>query len=115
MNPVEENGKPFYEQPLFKGTAAVVALATALLALLGPLRNVIDSVSPDPAKRTGWTEVILNTSADMGERFGDGDRTRLDSAIEGVEQSVKELDDMNVGLLRTSSTCEGKSVSSVPS
>jgi hypothetical protein len=109
MSPPEQTRQPFYEHRAFKGTAAVVALVTALLALVGPLRDAIDGVSPDPTKRTGWTEVILNTSEDMGQRFGDGDRTRLDSAIEGIAQSVLELDNSNVGLLRTSSRCDGKS------
>lgn len=109
MSPVQGTKRPFYDHPLFKGTAAVVALLGAVLALTGQLGEAIDNLVPDPQKKTVWTEVVLDTSAEMGEGFGDGGGTRLESAIEGVAKAVKELDNTNVGLRTTSTTCEGES------
>lgn len=109
MNSAKETTQPFYERRLFQGTAAVVALATALLALVGPLGDVIDGLSPDPPQRSAWTEVVLNTSSVMGEQFGRGRETALESAVRGLEKSVKELDGHGVGLRSTPDSCDEKS------
>lgn len=109
MDPVEQTRQPFYEHRAFKGTAAVVALATALIALVGPLRNAVDGLSPEPTARTAWVQVVLNTTAAMGTGFGEGDGTRLDAAVSAVAKAVKELDNSAVGLRSTSARCTGES------
>jgi hypothetical protein len=109
VSPAEQTRPPFYEHRAFKGTAAIVALATALVALVGPLGKAVDGLSSDPPERIAWTQVVLNTSSAMGERFGDGDETALESAVAGVAKAVKELDNNGVGLRATSSSCEKES------
>ena len=109
MSTPEQTRQPFYEHRAFQGTAAVVALVTALLALAGPLGNAIDGLFPDPPERGAWVQVVLDTSAVMGEGFGDGEETRLEAAIGGVAKAIKELDNSAVGLRSTSTSCEGES------
>lgn len=109
MNSATETTQPFYERRLFQGAAAVVALVTALLALVGPLRDAIDGLFPGPSQRSAWTEVVLNTSSVMGERFGRGGETALESAVHGLEKSVKELDGHGVGLRSTPASCDDQS------
>jgi len=109
LNSAEETTQPFYERRLFQGTAALVALATALLALVGPLRDAIDGVSPDPPKRGHWVEVVLNTSSAMGERFGEEGGTRLEAAAGAIAKAVKELDNSGVGLRSTPASCGDES------
>lgn len=100
---------PFYERRLFQGTAAVVALVAAVLALGKPIKSLIDELSPDQPKHVSWTEVVLNTSAVMGEHFGGKDETRLTSAGHAIEKRVKELGNSGVGLRTTPASCEGNS------
>lgn len=109
MSPAEQSRQPFYEHRAFKGTAAVVALVTALLALVGPLRNAVDSLLSDSPERTAWVQVVLNTTSAMGQGFGDGGGTRLDAAVNAIEKSVKELDNYAVGLRKTSASCKDES------
>jgi hypothetical protein len=63
-------GSAFYERSWFKGTAAVVALAVSLAALVGPPRLwdvIADIVSPElPGSNT---EIVIDASAAMGEEF----------------------------------------------
>jgi von Willebrand factor type A domain len=101
-----EKGHHFFEKPAFKGTAAVVALATAVLALLGPLRSIIDDLFPS-TEPVSWVEVVLDTSTAMGKEF-DGE-TRLQAAAEAIEKAVKELDNSGLGLRRTAISCKGES------
>lgn len=109
MNSPKETTQPFYERRLFQGTAAVVALATALLALVGPLGDAIDGLSSDQPQRSAWTEVVLNTSSVMGEHFGSGRETALESAVHAMEKMIKELDSHGVGLRSTPISCDEKS------
>jgi len=106
------NGKekpPFYERRLFQGTAAAVALVTAVLALRGQLADLFDDLFPSKPPPVSWVEVVLNTSSVMGEHFGKNHKTRLASAARGIAKAVKELDDSGVGLRRTPASCEGES------
>ena len=109
MSPPEQTRQPFYEHRAFKGTAAAVALVTALVALVGPFGGLVDGLFPDSPERVAWTQVVLNTSSVMGEGFGDGDETTLEAAVGGVAKAIKELDNSGVGLRATSSSCEGES------
>lgn len=97
---------PFFERRGFQGTAAVVALATAVLALVGPLRGIVEDLFPTTEPVT-WVEVVLDTSSAMRKGF-DGE-TRLEAATEAIEKTVKELDNSGLGLRRTSNSCEGRS------
>jgi hypothetical protein len=97
---------PFYERRTFQGTAAVVALATAVLALVGPLKGIVDDLFPTTEPVT-WIEVVLDTSSAMEKGF-DGE-TRLEAATQAIEKSVKELDNSGLGLRRTATSCEGES------
>jgi hypothetical protein len=109
VNSAEETTKPFYERPLFQGAAAVVALVTALLALVGPLGDAIDGLSGNRPQPSAWTEVVLNTSSVMGERFGGGEETALKSAVHAMEKMIKELDSHGVGLRSTPIRCDERS------
>jgi hypothetical protein len=106
VNSGEETTPPFYERRLFQGTAAVVALAAAVLALMGPLKSVIDELFPS-TKPVSWVEVVLDTSSAMGREF-DGE-TRLQAASQAIEKAVKELDNSGLGLRRTATSCDGES------
>lgn len=109
MSSPEQSRQPFYEHRAFKGTAAVVALVTALVALVRPVGNVLDSLSSETPQRTAWVQVVLDTSAAMGQEFGDGNQTRLAAAASAIQKAVKELDNSGVGLRGTSITCKGES------
>ena len=97
---------PFYERRIFQGTAAVVALATALLALVGPLKGVVEDLFPTE-EPVSWVEVVLDTSSAMEKEF-DGE-TRLEAATRAIQKAVKELDNEGLGLRRTATSCEGNS------
>lgn len=101
-----EKKPPFFERRTFQGTAAVVALATAILALIGPLRGIVNDLFPT-TEPVSWVEVVLDTSSAMEKGF-DGE-TRLQAATEAIEKAVKELDNTGLGLRRTATSCEGKS------
>jgi von Willebrand factor type A domain len=101
-----EKRPPFYEHRTFQGTAAVVALATAILALVGPLKGIVADLFPTTEPVT-WVEVVLDTSAAMEKGF-DGE-TRLQAAVGAVEKSIKELDNSGLGLRRTATSCAGES------
>lgn len=102
-----KGGAPFYERPGFKGTAAVVALATAIFALLGvpKLWNVIGDVFAGEGVAVSNTEVILDTSSAMGDPFEDEGETKLDAAVRAIGQSG-ERDDEGLALRRTVPSCE---------
>jgi hypothetical protein len=101
-----EKSPPFYERRIFQGAAAVVALATALLALVGPLKGVVEGLFPT-SEPVSWVEVVLDTSSAMEKEF-DGE-TRLEAATRAIHKAVKELDNEGLGLRRTATSCEGKS------
>lgn len=109
-------GPPFYERRVFQGTAAVIALLTALLSLTGSFKDGLDTLFPEsstPASKGtapgSWVEVVLNTSSVMGLGFGNGGLTRLEAAGEAVSKAVKELDNAGVGLRRTPASCDKES------
>jgi hypothetical protein len=99
-----KKGTPFYESRVFQGTAALVALATALLALVGPLKGVVDDLFPTE-EPVSWVEVVIDTSSAMEKEF-DGE-TRLEAATRAIQKAVKELDNEGLGLRRTATSCEG--------
>lgn len=101
-----EKRPPFYERRTFQGTAAVVALVAAILALVGPLKGIVDDLFP-ATEPVSWVEVVLDTSSAMGKGF-DGE-TRLQAATEAIEKAVKELDKSGLGLRRTATSCGGRS------
>lgn len=101
-----EKKPPFFERRTFQGTAAVVALATAILALIGPLRGIVNDLFPT-TEPVSWVEVVLDTSSAMEKGFGG--ETRLEAATAAIEKAVKELDNTGLGLRRTATSCEGKS------
>jgi von Willebrand factor type A domain len=105
MGDGEKRG-PFYEHRAFQGTVAVVALATAVLALVGPLKGVVDDLFPT-TEPVSWVEVVLDTSSAMEKGF-DGE-TRLEAASQAIEKAVKELDNSGLGLRRTATSCDGES------
>lgn len=107
----EKSNVPFYERRAFQGTAAIVALATALLALVGPLKGVVDELFPSTEPVT-WVEIVLDTSAAMEEEF-DG-VTKFEAANEAIRKAIKELDNSGLGLRRTATTCDGRSEQVVP-
>jgi hypothetical protein len=102
----EGKSPPFYERRAFQGTAAVVALGAAVLALIGPLKGIADDLFGQTEPVT-WVEVVLDTSAAMEKEF-DGE-TRLEAAAQAVEKSVKELDNSGLGLRRSAVDCAGES------
>lgn len=102
----EKGRAPFYERRAFRGTVAIVALTTALLALVGPLRGIVEELFPT-TEPVSWAEVVLDTSAAMKKEF-DGE-TRFEAATEAVAETVKELDNFGLGLRRTAVTCKGTS------
>jgi hypothetical protein len=97
---------PFFERRTFQGTAAVVALAAAVLALVGPLKGIVNDLS-STTEPVSWVEVVLDTSSAMEAEF-DGE-TRLEAASQAIEKAVKELDNSGLGLRRTATSCDGKS------
>lgn len=102
----DERVPPFYERRAFQGTAAVVALTTAILALVGPLKGIVDDLFPT-TEPVSWVEVVLDTSSAMEKEF-DGE-TRLQAAAQAIEKAVKELDNSGLGLRRTATSCDGRS------
>jgi hypothetical protein len=102
-----EKKEAFYERRAFQGTAAVVALATAVLALVNPLKGIVDDLSSDGTEPVSWVEVVLDTSAAMDKEF-DGE-TRLQAAGDAIEKAVKELNNSGLGLRRTATSCDGNS------
>jgi|GEM_PF-3505909 len=107
MSPNEETSRHFYEHPAFKGTAAVVALVAAALALIGPLSGVFDDLFPDSPPPVSWVEVVLDTSVAMEKEF-DG-QTMLEAAAASIGKTVKELENEGLGLRRTATSCKGRS------
>lgn len=101
-----KKGTPFYESRAFKGTAAVVALVAAILALVGPLKGVVADLFPSE-EPVSWVEVVLDTSSAMEKEF-DGE-TRLEAATRAIQKAVKELHNEGLGLRRTATSCEGES------
>ncbi len=97
---------PFYERRAFQGTAAVIALATAILALVGPLKGIVDDLFPTTEPVT-WVEVVLDTSSAMEKGF-DGE-TRMQAATQAIKKAVKELDNSGLGLRRTATDCDDNS------
>jgi hypothetical protein len=105
----DKKSPPFYERRLFQGTAAVVALVTAVLALEGQLGNLFHDLFPSKPPAASWSEVVLDTSAAMGKHFGGRRETKLESAAQAVKTTVGELDNAGVGLRRPPTSCEGSS------
>jgi von Willebrand factor type A domain len=105
--PDGERNPPFYESRTFKGAAAVVTLATAVLALIGPLNGVVGALFPSGEKPVSWVEVVLDTSAAMEASFGG--KSKLEAANGAIAKAVKELDNEGVGLRRSATSCDAKS------
>jgi von Willebrand factor type A domain len=103
----DKKSPPFYESRTFQGTVAVVALVTALLALVGPLKGVVGDLFPEGEEPVSWVEVVLDTSSAMEAEF-DGE-TKLEAAAGAIQKAVKELDNEGLGLRRTAPSCEGQS------
>lgn len=99
----------FYEHPLFKGTAAVVALLVAIAALVGTITSwsVVRNIFAAEAAASSNTEVILDTSAAMGEPFEDGGKTKLEAAVGAIRESGQR-DDEGLALRPTSPECGGE-------
>jgi hypothetical protein len=102
-----KNKAPFYEGRRFKGAVAVIGLVSALIAVTGipKLSEVVSDLS-SASVAVSNTEIVLDTSADMGGRF-EGQLTRLDAAVSAIEQAG-ERDDEGLALRRTSPTCGGE-------
>jgi hypothetical protein len=103
----DKKSTPFYERRLFQGTAAVVALVAAVLALEGRLGGIIGDLFPPPPPPVSWVEVVLDTSSAMQREF-EGE-SQLEAAGGAIAKAVKELDNEGLGLRRTATSCEGKS------
>lgn len=102
------NGRhPFYERRGFQGTVAVVSLAAALTALVGAPTpwSVAASIFFPAGVAVSNTEIVLDTSAAMGQRFAQGE-TKLDAAVRAIEQSSTH-DEEGLALRRTSAICGG--------
>jgi hypothetical protein len=99
---------PFYERSGFKGVAAAVGLIAAIFALVGvpKLWTVGDDVLSAEGGAYSNTEIVLDTSAAMGEEFEDGE-SRLDAAVSAIEQAGQRNDE-GLALRTTSSSCEGE-------
>jgi hypothetical protein len=101
-----QGSAPFYERRWFKGAAAAVALAAAVLALVGapkPWRVVADIFSGGSVALSN-TEIVLDTSSAMAGEFESGE-TKFDAAVRAIGQSG-ERDDEGLALRRTSIGCE---------
>jgi hypothetical protein len=77
-----DSGGAFYESRWFKGTAAVVALAGAVAALVGPVRGAISDLFSSETPRVN-TEIVFDSSAAMKAPFGEAG-TKLDAAKHAV-------------------------------
>jgi hypothetical protein len=98
---------PFYEGRRFKGIVAVVGLVSAVIAVSGipKLSEIVEDLS-SASVAVSNTEIVLDTSADMGGRF-EAKLTRLDAAVNAIEQAG-ERDDEGLALRRTSPACSGE-------
>lgn len=95
---------PITERPWFKGTATVVAVLVGIATLLGVIAPLVSGLFEGEAAAVSNTEVILDTSAAMGEPFEDGGKTKLEAAVGAIRESG-ERDDEGLALRLTSPEC----------
>jgi hypothetical protein len=100
----EEKSPAFYERRPFRGVVAVLGLVTAMLAIAGPLRSVIDGLFPGPGTPVLNAEVIFDTSAAM-EKPMRGSEKRRDTALEALGDT-RFWPAEGVGLRRTDPSCD---------
>jgi hypothetical protein len=97
---------PIHEQSWFKGTAAAVVLLGGIVALVGAITSwsvVKGLFEGDPAAASN-TEIILDTSAAMGEPFEDEGKTKLEAAVGAIGEAGQRNDE-GLALRVTSPEC----------
>jgi hypothetical protein len=103
---VEEDARPFYEEPWFKGTAAVLGVVAVVFTLVGPpkLWDVISDAFSSELPPDN-TQYILDASAAMGVPFGD-EGTKLTAAARTIARAVAPHEAVGLALRRFGGTCE---------
>lgn len=104
----ESGKKPFHERGSFKAAVAVIGLLTGIWALLGAPKpwEVASDIAANPLPLRN-TEVILDASAHMGEKFGKA--TKLDIAAAQVGRYVAADERIGLALRRVGGSCEEES------
>jgi hypothetical protein len=104
----ESEKKAFHERGSFKAAVAVIGLLTGIWALLGAPRpwEVASDLTANPLPLRN-TEVILDASAHMGEKFGKA--TKLDIAAAQVGRYVVADERIGLALRRVGGGCEEES------
>lgn len=101
----KKGGAHFYEDHRFQGTVAVVALVSAIWAFGGfpSPWSIVSEIFEEEAAAVSNTEIVLDTSAAMDERF-EGDETKFDAALSAIEQAGQREDE-GLALRRTGAEC----------
>lgn len=104
----ESGKKAFHERGSFKAAVAVIGLLTGVWALLGAPKpwEVASDIAANPLPLRN-TEIILDASAHMGEKFGKA--TKLDIAAAQVGRYVAADDPIGLALRRVGGSCEEES------
>jgi hypothetical protein len=92
-----ESRAPFYESRWFKGSAAVVALAVSVAALVGPLGGLIGDLFSSEHPRIN-TEIVMDSSAAMEDRLGPSPITKLDGAKGAIADYARPFADQGLAL-----------------
>lgn len=105
----KKQGGPFYESKWFKGAGAVVLLLGGIVALGGAVGHwpFVKDLFEGEAVALSNTEIVLDTSAAMGEPFEGQEKTKLQAAVGAIRQAG-EREDEGLALRVTSPTCEGE-------
>jgi hypothetical protein len=102
---------PFYQQRWFQGTGAVVALLTAIWALVGAPKpwNAIGDLFSSELPRVN-AEIVFDASDRMHAPFGFGGRkhvSKLDAAADAVSVYGASLSNKGLALRRVGGQCPG--------
>src|SRR5215203_1332590 len=100
---------PFYQRPWFQGTGAVVALLTAVWALVGapkPWDTIADLFSSDLPRSNA--EIVFDASDRMKTPFGAGThQSKLEAAADAVGIYGTPLSNQGLALRRVGGPCTG--------
>jgi len=100
-------GGPFYERRWFHGTAAVVALVGAVVAVVGPLRGAISDLFSSSPPRIE-TEVVFDGGAAMNAKYRSSGETKLDFARRDLARYVVPFTNEGLALRVFGGTCGQK-------